>query len=500
MMDAGARSARYRQVVVLCSDEHDPRHSGFGGSAVARTPNLDRLAAQSLRFERCWTPSPICVPARASLATGRWVHRHRCWDNALAYDGSVPSWHHRLRAHGARVESVGKLHFRSAADDTGFSAQHEPMHLAEGVGQVWGSVRDPLPERGGGAGLFRQMGAGESDYNRYDRRVAARAVAWIEERAAECRAAAAAGAAPSPAALFVGLVAPHFPLVVPQPYLDRVPLHALGPAKLRPETGYRRHPWVERLARYNDLDGQLGSDERRRLATVCYLALVNFLDEQSGRIVDALDASGLAGDTLLVYTSDHGDNLGARGLWNKSVLYRESTAVPLLLRGRGLAPGVERSPASLVDLYPTVLQALGVPPSPDDPPEGRSWLTLARAPEPQRAVLSEYHAIGSPSGGFMLASGDWKLHAYVGHPPELFHLGDDPEELDDLAASPAHAPVLQQLMARLRGIVEPELADRAAKDDQNALVARHGGPEAALRVGQFGATPAPRTATPEIAR
>ena len=137
-----SRPTPYRQLVVICSDEHDPRHSGFGGSAVARTPHLDRLAAQSQRFERCWTPSPICVPARASLATGRWVHRHRCWDNALAYDGGLPSWHHRLRAHGVRVESVGKLHFRSSADDTGFSTQHEAMHLADGVGQVWGSVRD----------------------------------------------------------------------------------------------------------------------------------------------------------------------------------------------------------------------------------------------------------------------------------------------------------------------------------------------------------------------
>lgn len=486
--------APYRQLVVICSDEHDPRHSGFGGSAIARTPHLDRLAAQSQRFERCWTPSPICVPARASLATGRWVHRHRYWDNALAYDGSLPSWHHRLRERGVRVESVGKLHFRSGTDDTGFSSQHEAMHLADGVGQVWGSVRDPLPEQGGGAGLFRQMGAGESDYNRYDRRVAARAVRWIEERAAECRAVSEASRQAAPAALFVGLVAPHFPLVVPQVHLDRVPADELPPAKLRVQDGHRRHPWVERLARYNDLDGQLGSDERRRLATACYLALVNFLDEQVGRIVDALDASGLGEETLLVYTSDHGDNLGARSLWNKSVLYRESTQVPLLLRGRGIAPGANASPASLVDLYPSALQALGVPPAPGDPTEGRSWLELAEAPDHGREVLSEYHAIGSPSAAFMLATGDWKLHAYVGYEPELFHLGEDPQELHDLAASPGHAAVLGELLGRLRAHVDPERVDRAAKDDQNALVERHGGRQAALRVGLSGATPVPREA------
>lgn len=483
---------RYRQLIVLCSDEHDPRHSGFGGSPVACTPHLDRLAAQSARFTRCWTPSPICVPARASMATGRWVHRHRCWDNAIAYDGRIPSWHHRLRDHGVRVESIGKLHFRSADDDTGFSAQHEAMHLAEGVGQVWGSVRDPLPERGGGAGLFRQMGAGESDYNRFDRRVATRAVQWIDDRAAQRRALESAGTEAAPAALFVGLVAPHFPLVVPQDYLDRVPLDALPPAKLRVQDGHRRHPWVERLARYNDLDGQLATDERRRLATACYLALVNFMDEQVGRIVDALDASGLAEDTLLVYTSDHGDNLGARSLWNKSVLYRESTQVPLLVRGHGLEPGNRTTPTSLIDLYPTALQALGVARTADDPAEGRSWLALAAEPDAYRAVLTEYHAIGSPSGAFMLASGPWKLHAYVGYEPELYHLDDDPEELHDLAASPDHALVRAGMLARLQTLVEPEHADRAAKDDQNALVERHGGRDAALQVGKFGATPAPK--------
>ena len=76
--------ALYRNVLLLCSDEHDPRHSGFMGSPVVRTPHMDRLAATGTVFRRAYTPSPICVPARASLATGRWVHDHRCWDNAIA--------------------------------------------------------------------------------------------------------------------------------------------------------------------------------------------------------------------------------------------------------------------------------------------------------------------------------------------------------------------------------------------------------------------------------
>ena len=474
---------RFRQVLVLCSDEHDPRHSGFGGSPLVRTPNLDRLAEGGVQFDRCYTPSPICIPARASMATGRWVHQHRHWDNAMAYDGRQPSWGHALQRAGARVESIGKLHYRSAQDDTGFDRQQEAMHLNEG-GQIWGSVRDPLPAKGGGAGLFKQMGAGESDYNRFDQRVAQAAIDWIRARSQE------AGA--PPAALFVGLVAPHFPLVVPQDYLDLYAPQDLPAWKLRPEQGHARHPWVERLASFNDLDAQLGTEERRRLAMRSYFGLVSFMDAQVGRILQALRDSGLEDDTLVVYTSDHGDNLGARGLWNKSVLYRESTAVPLLVQGRGLGRARVSANCSLVDLYPTVLDALGLSDRIDEALPGRSWLQAIDHPDPQRAVLSEYHAIGSPSAGFMLARGNLKLHEYVGYAPELFDLEADPEETVDLADDPAHAGALAQMRACLREMLDPVAVDRLAKDDQNQLIARVGGREAALGMGKFGATPVPR--------
>lgn len=480
-----ATSRRYRQVLLICSDEHDPRHSGFGGSAVARTPHLDRLAARASVFRNAWTPSPICVPARASLATGRWVHQHRCWDNALAYRGQWPSWGHRLQQAGVAVESIGKLHYRSAEDDTGFDRQQEAAHIA-GQGQVWGCVRDPLPEADrGGAGLFKRIGAGESNYNRFDRRVADKAVQWLEGRA---QARADAGAA----ALFVGLVAPHFPLVVPQQYLDLYPLADVPWPKLRPETGHARHPWVERQAAFNGLDGQLETDERRRLAIASYLGLVSFVDEQVGRILAALDALGLADDTLVVYLSDHGDNLGARGMWNKSLLYRESTGIPLLMAGAGVPQRANDTHTGLVDIFPTVLDALGVPPVAEDAAlPGRSLLRIARHEDPARVGFSEYHAIGAPSAAFMLVRGAYKYHHYVGYAPELFDLREDPEETHSLHACPAHAQVRADCEAALRAMLDPEAVDRQAKDDQNRFVQACGGREAVLAMERFGATPVP---------
>lgn len=483
-----AASSPYRNVLLLCSDEHDPRHAGFMGSRVVRTPNFDRLAARGSVFTHAYTPSPICVPARASLATGRWVHDHRCWDNAIAYAGEQPSWAHRLRAAGRGVESIGKLHYRSGEDDTGFERQTEAVHIVGGTGQVWGCVRDPLPEKGGGAGLFRKLGAGESDYNRFDRRVAEGSIAWLQARAEL----GAEGRAARPALLFAGFVAPHFPLVVPQHWLDLYPPQSLPWPKLRPESGYVRHPWVERQARFNELDAQLGTDERRRLAMASYFGLISFIDDQIGRVLTALEDLGLADETLVVYLSDHGDNLGTRGLWNKSTLYRESTGVPLVLAGPGIPQRAVTTNATLVDLFPTVLDALSVPRAAADAGlPGHSLVDLAQRPDFERSAFAEYHAIGSPSGGFMLAHGRYKYHHYVGYAPELFDLVDDPEETTDLGNLRSYQAVRQDMERRLRAIVDPDAADRLAKDDQNALVERCGGREAVLGMDRFGATPVP---------
>ncbi len=202
-------------ILFLLADEHNPWVAGFMGHPCVRTPHLDALAARGTVFERAWTTSPLCVPARASLATGRHVHQHRYWDNAIAYDGAVPSWMQRLSAAGVAVDAIGKLHFRQEADPVGFRQQIIPVHIQDGVGQVWGSVRDPLPEQAAESGMFKRLGAGESPYNRYDQDVSRRAVDWLWQRAQ-------GPDRDTPWLLFCSLVAPHFPLVVPERYLQRV--------------------------------------------------------------------------------------------------------------------------------------------------------------------------------------------------------------------------------------------------------------------------------------
>lgn len=458
---------------------------GCAGHPFVKTPHLDALAARGVRFSDAYTPSPICVPARAAFAAGQPVHKTRLWDNAMPYTGTPKGWGHALQAAGVPVESIGKLHYRHDEDPAGFDAEHIAMQVAGGVGMVWGSIRREderlnMP----GRMLGKYIGPGTSKYTDYDVAVVARTARWFEDRKASGDS--------RPWCLYVGLVAPHFPLVVPQEFFDLYPPDSLPPVKLHPDTGYRRHPWVERQNAVADSEAAFHDAEERLRAMSAYYGLCSWLDHNIGRILSALNAAGFGGDTTVVYTSDHGDNLGARGLWGKSNLYQESVSIPMLMAGPGLSPGVCTTPVDLLDLAATIPAHFGAAFAGAGEPLTR---IAAGADDPDRVILSEYHAVGAVSGAFMLRKGRWKLNHYVGFAPELFDLERDPEELNDLASDPAHAATLADMDAALRSLIDPEAVDAQAFADQAVLIARHGGPEKAARLGAPAATP-----PPEIAR
>jgi choline-sulfatase len=475
--------------LVILSDEHQARAMGIAGHPFVRTPNLDRLAMSGLRFTNAVTPSPICVPARAAFATGQPVHRCGYWDNSMGYDGRVRGWGHALQEAGVRVESIGKLHYQKERLPTGFDVEHVPMHLHKGIGMVWASIRDPLPENRPTEKrmLGEHIGAGESDYTRYDHAVTDLAVDWLRDRA---------GQGGNPWCLYVGLVAPHFPLVAPPAFFALYPPETMPQPKLLPRDGHRLHPWLQEHEDFWSQDATLRDDSERRTATAAYYGLVSWLDHNVGRLLAALDETGLRPATRVIYASDHGDNLGARGQWGKSNLYRESVDIPLLMAGPDVPQGVCATPASLIDLSVTILDSFGLDATRVLPEAtGQSLAALAgSAPEPERQVFSEYHAVGSNTAAFMLRAGRWKYHHYVRHRPELFDLAADPEETRDLAGDPAHAATLAEMERRLRELCDPETVDRQAKHDQAALVERLGGKQAVFEMGRAvsGGTPAPK--------
>lgn len=467
-------------LLILMSDEHQSRAMGCAGHAFAQTPHLDALAARGVRFTNAYTPSPICVPARAAFATGRHVHETRLWDNAMPYCGQIKGWGHALQGKGVPVESIGKLHYRDAADADGFDQKHDPMMVVGGHGMVWASIRRETKRITPKSRMLGDnIGPGESAYTRYDRAVTARTIDWLQNAPDE------------PWCLYVGLVAPHFPLVCPQAFLDLYP--QVPEPKQAAGSGYQQHPWIARQNANFDTEGRFKDAAERQMALRAYYGLCSFLDHNVGQILGALEAAGLSGTTRVIYTSDHGDNAGARGLWGKSNHYEESAAVPLIMAGPGVDHGTCDTAVSLLDLSAEIADHFDAPLTCS---KGVKPLSrVLQEPEPDRAILSQYHAAGAISGAYMLRAGRWKLIHYEGFDPELFDLVEDPEELTNLAGDPAHADTLRGLYDRLHACLDPGQTDAQAFADQDALIAGYGGRAAALKLGAPGATPPPKGAS-----
>lgn len=472
-------------VLFILSDEHSRRVLGCYGHPVVRTPNLDALAARGTRFASAYCQTPICVPSRASLATGRYAHAVSSWDNGSPYVGTeAPSWGHRLSAQGHRVTTVGKLHYRRVDDPSGFSDQRVPMHVLEGTGDLYGLLRGDMPVRPASRKYILEAGPGESEYIRYDRAIAETAARWLREEAPD---------AARPWVLFVGFVSPHFPLVVPDRYFALYPPDDLPlPVQWTPES-WPRHPALELRRRQQALDAPLGEHTVRK-ALAAYYGLVSFLDEQIGIVLEALADAGLAERTRIIYSTDHGQMLGEHGLWWKSTMYDGAAAVPLILVGPDVpAARVVRTNAMLVDIFPTLTEAVGARPAPEDRElPGESLLGLAWAADRPRTAFSEYHAMYSPSGAFMVRTARYKYVHYVGDPPQLFDLAVDPDETRDLGQEPAWADVRVACEAELRAIVDPDAVDRRARADQRRRVEAFGGAEAVIARGdRVPYTPAP---------
>jgi choline-sulfatase len=456
-----------KNLLILMADEHNPKMLGCAGHPLVKTPHLDALAARGTRFTNAYTTCPICVPARASFATGRYIHDIAYWDNSIAYDGRVEGWGHRLQAAGIAVESIGKLHYRKEDDPVGLDRQHVPMHIKDGVGMVQLSIRqqfpDFVPPKRSGGGVVKTAGRGESEYTRYDRRIADVACDWLHQAAEWDR----------PWVLFVSFVTPHYPLVAPDQFLDLYPVDKMPDAKFGPGSGFEPHPWFANFAAPKDAE-----IEQHRFAFAAYLGLCSFMDAQVGRVLDALRREGLSDTTRIIYTSDHGENAGARGMWGKSNHYQEASGIPLILAGPDVPVGrLCHTPVTLADAHPSILAAAGLPYGNDGTP-GQSLFDLAHAPDNlDRTAFSEYHAAASPSASYMIRRGRYKYIYYVGYDPELFDLEADPEEGTNLAQHPNYAAVVAELDRTLRSIVDPEDADRRANEAQRQLIESRGGPE-----------------------
>ena len=435
---------RPSNVVLIMSDEHNPRVTSIHGHSLVQTPNLDRLAAAGTVYENTYCPSPLCLPCRSAFMSGRRVHDIQCYNNCNAFQFAYPSYGQVLRDAGVHTVHIGKVDVYREANALGFSEMLLPKERKHpGDRNV---RRKPLAIRDDGA--ERADGFGPLDTNPFqaDDECVEAALRWLAEKPAQMD---------RPWVLVLQLVKPHFPHRVTQELWD---LYAEGGDL--PEDGAdvasAQHPYARDLRDHFQTD-QFSEQQIRGLRRG-YLGCVTYVDRQIGRVLDALEKHDLADSTNVLYSSDHGVMLGKFGMWWKSSLYDDSARVPLVAAGPDFDRGKRvRTAVDLHDARAAIFQSVGVR-------QPAQWigepLQGIRKNDSRRAVFSEYHGHGTRAGGYVVRRGDWKLVYCMDAPHQLFNLEDDPDELNNLAEKEKR--VFTALERELRSVCDPEAEDARA--------------------------------------
>jgi choline-sulfatase len=396
-----------------------------------------------------------------AMLTGRFPHENRVWTNDHGLDSALPTFAHAMGAAGYRPVLIGRMHAVGSDQLHGYAERlvgdHGPNHPGGRPVDHGGLTGTAGPARVS----LEKSGRGQSAYQVHDEDVAAAAVDWLNRLGVRRR----AGLDDGPFCLSVGFMLPHQPFVARREDYDRY-VGRVGPPR-HPEPA--RHPHLDWWRAQCGIEAVTAEETLR--ARTAYYALVHRLDALIGLILDALLANGLEANTLIVYSSDHGEQIGEHGLWWKQTFYEGSARVPLLMSWPGRLPEGSRCDrvVSALDLNATMLDALGAPPLPRS--RGRSLLPLLGRPDPSPTwedVAFVEHCTDEGQRQRMVRRGDWKLSYYHGQPPQLFNLRDDPDELVDRVEDPSCRDLRAELTREvLRGwdpdAISVEMAARRAE-------------------------------------
>ena len=342
---------------------------------MVQTPHLDRLAAGGVTLDAVYCPSPICVPSRMSMLTGRHPYQNACWTNSHILDSGIPTFAHALGAAGYRTCLAGRMHSLGPDQLRGYSERLVGDHSPNFDG-------NPSPPRGpldGTAGPARvslaRSGPGQGGYQVHDEVVTAAAVDWLN-RLGAARRSAPPGTSQAPFLLSVGFMLPHQPFVARRPEYERYRGRVPGPRSPRPSQP--EHPYLTWWRARTGIESVTPEEEQR--CRSAYWALVDRLDAMIGQVLRALEENGLAENTLVLYTTDHGEQAGEHGLWWKQTMHEASARVPAVVSWPGTLPAGQRCGrvVSALDLTATILDAAQAPALPGM--AGRSLLGLLAAP------------------------------------------------------------------------------------------------------------------------
>jgi len=453
-------------VLLIMSDQHKRSCMGAYGDLVAHTPNLDALAQKSVRFTDAYCANPVCTPSRASLMTGLYSHNHEAQDNTRAYAAKHKTMAHHFGAAGYSTALIGKMHWVDAqthgfdyriefnewfqylgpktavyADELGRpnsgSGQPEIDDLWRDFGDPWKDARHK-DEREGAVHVGRVSLLEEKDH--FDSFVARESIRFLHRHRSE----------DGPFFLVSSFLKPHDPFMPSARFAE---MYKRDDMKLPPSWGKADlaslPEEVVKSIQYNGPTPEVRDEAKAKQHMAYYYANLAQMDDCVGQVLQALQETGHDRDTIIVYTSDHGEMLGDLGLWQKFEFYEGSCGVPLLIHVPDGVAGVVSTPLSQVSISATLTELCGVHQL--QPNDGRSFAGLVRNPDrpgSQGPAFAEY-ALGTPRAKYMVRDGDWKYTFWQHDREELYNLKSDPAELRNVAADPRCRKEVERLKATL---------------------------------------------------
>lgn len=456
-------------ILLVMADQLSAPALPIHGHPVVQAPHLSRLAEEGVVFENCYCNFPICAPSRASMHAGVLPLSLGCYDNAAEFRAEIPTLAHHLGLLGYRTVLCGKMHFVGPDQLHGY---HErpmteiyPSNFAWTVD--WSKGREWRPTNLTMAPVIESGPCVRTMQMDYDEEVEHHALWSLRDlaRAPDRR----------PFLLTVSFTHPHSPFVISREYWDRyrhddIDMPATGDVPPEQRDTLSRNLYYCHARHLFTV-----TDEHVRSARHGYYGMVSYIDDKVGRLVGELDTLGLADETVIVFTSDHGEMLGERGMWYKQHFWEWAARVPLVFRdpGRWKARRVGEV-VSLVDLMPTLLGLAGGDPAGLSPPvdgHDMSGLLDGHADGWPDIAISEYTADGSTGPSRMVRKGAHKYMEIEGVDRLLFNLETDPRELRNLADDPEHAGEERELREILRdGWDAGEVRERVLENQRRRLL------------------------------
>jgi choline-sulfatase len=427
----------------------------FYGHPLVKTPHLDRLAAMGTVFENAYTPNPICASSRFAMMSGQYSSRIGAFDNASEFPASVPTFAHYLRSLGYATCLSGKMHFVGPDQLHGFEERVTTDIYPSDFGWTanWEKKIEPYaPSQMSMRGVVESGLCVRSLQMDYDDDVANQSVQWLFDHARRND--------DRPFLLVSSFTHPHNPFTISKEFWDLYDDADIDLPQVPFMPFEERDAWSQRYFKLIRQDEHHVTEAHIRSARHAYYGMVSYLDSKVGVLLDTLEKINAIDNTVIIFTADHGEMLGERGMWYKFNPFQNSIRVPLLISAPGAKTGHRVSAnCSLVDMLPTLLDLAtkNHPPELVDHCDGRSLHTWLHGTDSswKDETLIEFTSEGVHAPAFILRKGHYKYTYCEGDPGMLFELQKDPLELRNLCQEPEFMPLAQELANEIEARFNP---------------------------------------------